>query len=268
MIRAWTFWAVAVSSLGCLTATCVAWGATYNFYFNNVEQGPNSQASPSVSIQDGKLTGSEAAKTVPDPEPTATPAQVAEPSDTMPAKESEEGESRSVESGSSTATEVAEWRRTPQARKWRVEALGVAGIGWGDQATSLGLIGAVTWNPWPVFGVRAFGGGVRRTSFVPFVEAVNGSVYSTTFEGPSWLQPVFGAEVEWNPIRVNFWGLEDWFSMGVFAGASNLHVGPDEFLNPHAGIRARFNVTEALGLVAQTRFWNYATFEAGLSLGF
>jgi hypothetical protein len=277
MTRAWTFWAVAVSSVGCLAATCVAWGATYNFYFNNVEQGPNSQASPSVSIQDGKLVGADP-KSAPEvvPSPTPTPTDVAAPSgDTVPAKEpEEEGEPRPTEAAAPVSTEVAEWRSKPRHRNWRIDALGVASASWADSesgrsgvSAGYGVIAALTWNPIDVFGVRAFGGAMRKTTAYVDTSYVNNYPYVSSTTDSS-IVPIFGAEAEWNPIRVNFWGVEDWFTAGIFGGLSNIHTAPENIVSLHAGIRARMNLTEALGLLAQTRFnLGYATFEAGLSLG-
>ena len=53
-----------------------AFAATYNFYFNNTEQGNNSTATPNVTIsQDGKSGGTEL-KTGPKPEASSEPAIV------------------------------------------------------------------------------------------------------------------------------------------------------------------------------------------------
>lgn len=49
----WKWFAVGVS--GSLGILCVTWGATYNFHFNNTEQGDNSTATPTVTVgSDGK----------------------------------------------------------------------------------------------------------------------------------------------------------------------------------------------------------------------
>src|SRR4051794_19080532 len=45
--------------LSIMALAWVAYGATYNFYFNNTEQGPNSTANPSVSVKDGNVTGAQ-----------------------------------------------------------------------------------------------------------------------------------------------------------------------------------------------------------------
>ena len=279
MVRAWVFWIVGLSGLGVVATTCVAWGATYNFYFNNVEQGENGQASPSVLIQDGKLANGQA-QTLPvpgaTPSPTPSPADVAQPTpvnpDTSPAKESEE-EAKPAEAGVSSATaEVAEWKQEKKSKRFRFDLTALIAAGSGGMAGTPGLLGGFTWNFMPALGVRAFGGFVRPLA--PYMYSGERSydpetgTYPEDFGDPQ-TKPILGLEAEWNPIRVNFWGLEDWFSMGVLLGASNLHVLGDNWVTMHTGIRARMNLSENLGLLAQTRFnLGYATFEAGLTFGF
>src|SRR5688572_26493888 len=52
----------------------VAWGANYNFYFNNTEQGPNSTATPTLSVVDGKSNGTATSIPVAAPSPGPAPA--------------------------------------------------------------------------------------------------------------------------------------------------------------------------------------------------
>ena len=59
--------AVAAIAFAGACAVSVAWGATYNFYFNNTEQGPNSTATPHLTVSqsaDGKIEKKEGGQTL------------------------------------------------------------------------------------------------------------------------------------------------------------------------------------------------------------
>jgi hypothetical protein len=219
-----------------------AWGATYNFNFNSVEQGENGQASPTVVIRDGVAI--KTADPISSEGVLSSEADVESPPTTNPP------------SSMAKADAIAP---TPPARKWGAFDLGFFGMNQ-EQVTQvrLGLNAGVTLHPWKYLGVRLFGGILQGGSS-------RYGVYS-----PDDFSTFIGTEIEVVPVHVDIFGQEDRLKLSLFGGLSTL--GFDETQAGslfHGGLRARVGLTSWLGIMAQLRAaQEYAQVEAGLSFAY
>lgn len=100
--------------------------ATYNFFFNNTEQGPNSTATPSVTVQDGKLVKNPGAAG--DGEAPAGDATGAAPS-----PGGEENPPAAPAPAPESVSEVAALERTFPDAKWKI-SLGGASPSYGSSS--------------------------------------------------------------------------------------------------------------------------------------
>lgn len=218
-------------ALGLGAIEICASAATYNFYFNNTEQGDNSTATPTVTLNGDKLKTT-AEKTAGTSAPASVPAPASASS--APAVASHE---------STTALSPGEIA-APEFRHWRVTG--------GLVTKSSALGGSVNLGYFfnREFGINAYGGGLGQ-NFV--------SGNSQHFFG--------GAELEVVPIRISVGRIDNLIDLGALLGVSTLEADEDNWISPHAGIRMNLNLGSRWALTTTTRFnASYAMGELGIAI--
>lgn len=153
-----------------------AQAATYNFYFNNTEQGANSNASPSVIVQDGKLVPNDA-----DPETADT--AVASPAPTT-APPSEGGNVVTAVPAMESTFPDAKWKFSLGSirSRYTVKAFGPTSssyYGYGDYSNTK-MIGSLTYYP------------IREAGF---------SFHVGRFLGPELEINPFGVKTGWGKMQ-------------------------------------------------------------------
>ncbi len=229
---------------------------TYNFNFNNTEQGENGNASPTVNVVGAKVVEETPLKSKEVASQPAAPI--------MPSVAATVGPKSDVPQTNTAVAEVPEAFEIPRQR--RQGYFDLTGFAMNQEyvgAVRGGLSVGLGWRPWKYFGVRGFGGVVYgKPGFYP---KPGRSFDSTGYE-------LFaGVEVELIPVYVSLFGMQDWLSVGVFGGASSLAYAPgsDPFTLPHGGIRTRVGMTDWLGLMAQVRLnKSFIQAETGLTFSF
>ena len=100
-----------------LFGLAAAHAATYNFYFNNTEQGDHSTATPSVTVTDGKMEKKPGAE--PSPAPAAVAAQeTPPPAVAAPAPAAVVAAAEPSSTARARARRTA-WRRHQWSQKWQ-----------------------------------------------------------------------------------------------------------------------------------------------------
>jgi hypothetical protein len=146
--------------------------ATYNFYFNNTEQGANSSASPSVVVQDGKVVS---------PTSTSTDTSTSTETSTLPMSEPP-----AETPGGSIVQDVPALERTFPDAKWKF-SLGTAKGAYRHKSERF-LTGLETAESFQAMG--------SLTHY--FTREIGGSFHVGRFMGP---------EIEFNPFGVRTgWG--------------------------------------------------------------
>jgi uncharacterized iron-regulated membrane protein len=97
---------------GIVCLASITWAATYNFYFNNTEQGNNSTATPTVTVTDGKAQKSDGT----DKKQAETATTPAQPAATAPASDSAASSNTSSASLKSIAEEEIHGRQFRRVR--------------------------------------------------------------------------------------------------------------------------------------------------------
>jgi hypothetical protein len=233
----------------------VAWGATYNFYFNNTEQGDNSTATPAVTItEDGKVVKKPGDGT--DPKAlSATPAQA------QGAPAAPEARSQAEQAAAAPSKDASEL-------KWRF------------------LIGLTAQKQYGAGASLADNGGLQPSGSVSyfFNHEFGLTAYGTllTTNGEGWYSYdethyMLGLEAELVPIRLTFGRTEDLVDVAVVAGAqAEYHsLGADGqtyyydspwHIRPEGGVRVSLNLGHAWSVTGIVRANpDFATGEAALA---
>ncbi len=266
--------------IGVTALTWAAWSATYNFYFNNTEQGNNSTASPTLQVNDGKPTGTgagnhsllplAAASPVPPPEPVPSAAPSAAPVVVVPV--APPGATEPIGAPAVTAPAAAPVAIPPTVepatdssaefkpsyfpfRHFRFDL--------GGSAVYANESGGITFGP--SLGVAYFP--VKGLGFHFYAGVMNTNMYNPndgSFDG----QSVFGGgELELLPVRVSIGRFEDVFELGVLAGASTINASEDNLVTAHAGAVVNFNLGERWGISGIVRGnLGYVMASAGLTI--
>ncbi len=201
----------------------VAYGATYNFYFNNTEQGPNSTASPSLTVTDGKATSTGADKTnVPTPAPASeTLAPAPSPTATT--------------TTSAQVSALAPEADGPRKRKWRIAALGHAqdrDNAFDMSYSKLGSGVSVGFFPIRELGLSLTAGATRIEK--------NPEAFAL-------------AELDFIPIHIALGSWENAIEGGVIGGFNTIRRVNGNAGSLHAGARVGINFSESFGLTASYR---------------
>jgi hypothetical protein len=202
-----------------------ATAATYNVFFNNVEQGPNSTASPTLHI-----TGSK---------PEAQPASVSQPeTPTVEAPQNPVIESPKVEAPKTSVTPapISETRATVAdvsdvgPKYFRAAFVATSFFSPGESAANRPIGAAIRASFFPLrdFGISAFAG------------AVSGR--------PAY----FGGELEFEPIHLGLFGVDRFVEVGTVVGASSIdsRQGWDRV---HGGVQTALNFGSRYSLTAGLR---------------
>ncbi|MBS1983686.1 MAG: hypothetical protein JST16_05890 [Bdellovibrionales bacterium] len=225
--------------LGMIGMVSVAGAAVYNMYFNNVEQGDNSTATPSVTVhktEEGtKVTKTSGDGTVASPvveNPAPAPAPVAAPV-------------------AAEATSVAAApRAVDSGLKWRFSLNGGRSYnsgGWASSGKSIAL--NLGYFPLPYLGFNVWGG------------------HTFLHTGDRWAEG--GAEIEVDPVKLNLFGFTDSVEVGVMAGLSNLGRSPDNYVSLYAGARVALNFASRWNINVTGRGnYGFYTVDAGLGYRF
>lgn len=216
------------------------YSATYNVMFNNVEQGPNSTANPTLQVSGSDVKKNPGVGAVPEvktdlsppaPQPEAqSVAQAPEPIDP-------EGK---------------------QKLPWRMEFLG--------QSTGFGTAGLGKRED------RVLGGSLG-ISYFPIRDlgiTLKGGLTQTSDSNFYW-----GGDLEFVPVRVGLFGQKDFLQTGLILGASTIGKSDDYWGSVHGGVRASVHFAERFGILAGIRtnlsdrnVLSYTMAEAGLTVRF
>jgi hypothetical protein len=244
-----------VVTVGCgVTGLCwVAWGATYNFYFNNTEQGANSTASPTLTVSgDGKATKSGGNTDTPpglEKPAAATVIPAASDVDRSTANAASTGnmaQTGNPEGRSSVTAGIVEDHPLRDRNPWRLVA-GASDVNTFQGFTTLGATVSLEYELTRSFGLGAFG--------VFNARGADG-----------------GAEIEWTPIRLSFGPWENMLEVGPLLGFSSLGVPPDYYsdrnwVTAHAGVKVGLNFGRNLGIIGTIRGnYGYVMADAGLAI--
>lgn len=248
-------WIMAAGILAGLTSVgYVAFGATYNFYFNNTEQGDNSTATPAVTVHgDGKVeksAGLPELQTPPAPVQSPGPKLAVEdfssrPSAPLPIPAPAEGKTEAR-----TSMWGQWWDDLPlgstELRHFRVTA-GATALLNGDH------IGP------------SFNAAIVFNKYV----AING--YAAYFAPSRWREHehgIYGGELELTPLHIPVGATHPRFiELGLVAGVSNLFPLPENYVSPHGGGRLTLNFGKTLALSGVFRGnAGYQMVEGGLSV--
>ena len=240
--------------LGLFGLAYVAWGATYNFYFNNTEQGDNGTATPSVSVSgDGSVVKKSGA---------AEPVQVKGDAATVPAPDTKAPVTGAV----STAEAPAPVEN--QESKFRV-AIGLTGVS--DYSAGhqyhmdgeLEISASASYFFNRDFGLSVFG------SKLPSV--------GDTGDGTSYDHWLAGIEAEFVPIHITIGRMDDLIDLGVIGGVAAEYSSAENYsqstvepgswqIRPEGGIRLGLNVGKSWSIIAGIRAnADFATGEAALA---
>ena len=247
-----TVWLLNGVVVGMISAVIGLWifegwvsAATYNVFFNNVEQGANSTASPTVNISGGKKPVEEAQAPA-----VETPATPASPVVSVPAN---------PQANAGVSTAKLETPHAEESHSFKRGRLGILahnisleGSPQFNRDSNYGGTAAVTFFPLANFGLTAFGGA-----------------------GTS-LGAYGGAELEFIPLKLSIF---DWNALeaGLVVGASTIGRGLEDPVwgTMHAGVTAGLNFGEHFGITAGLRTnltarnqFHYWLADAGLTVRF
>jgi hypothetical protein len=237
--------ALGVTLLYGLVLCCVSLtrAESYNFFFNNVDQGPNSKSDAKV------IVNSQPEKERTRPSETAAPAPTSSPVDAKP--------------DPSASASTVELR--PKSKHFQADITAfMTASSRSELSGRPGWLVSFGWYPIKYLGIRGYGG---MTFGQGYMSRFNGDLL---LGDGSTSRFVLGADLDVVPFHVSLFGVEDWLSLGAFVGASSLAFEPGEPITlGHVGARARVRLGEHFGAVAVAKFnVNYAAFETGLSWTF
>jgi hypothetical protein len=258
-----------------------AHAATYNFYFNNTEQGEQSQASPSLtvntdekgelqSVQKGEGEPAQAQnEDVPPGYYLDEDGQVVTDAPASAEASAKPAQAAAASTGVTAANShyiVDGWN--PPIKPWRFVQFRLSGAfanrtsytsetsfdEWGypferesDSGLSVGALATVGFWVSPYLGLNAMAGLMSANSDM-----------DSNF---GW-----GLEAELAPIHIDSAWMENFVEMGAMFGYSNLGIG-DLFDNGgsfHFGGRVGVNITRHFGIDAIVRGWNGVSGEVGV----
>jgi hypothetical protein len=224
-----------------------AYAATYNFYFNNTEQGDNSTATPNVVVNDGKKEGG---KSLEPKNPALDPAASSQATSAAAAVP---GPAPSSASGQqSTAALPADAVSPPEFRHVRLTA------GATDLLGAMGASVGIGYFFNREFGFNAFGV-LSRGDYKTF--GANGTWSGTE----SWTGFDAGLEMEVTPVRIAVGRIEDLLDLGGMLGVSTIAADTGNWVSPHLGARLNINLGSRWGITTTARLnASYAMAEAGL----
>jgi hypothetical protein len=213
-----------LAALVAAAGVSLVWAGTYNFYFNNTEQGANSTASPSLTVSaDGKATSTGAQQTV-----SSTDGKL------VPDKNPAAGSSVVPAAPVTTAESAPAQRESdPDFRHFRLELGGTKAIHryqYGYTTDEQGLLAAVGISFTRELGVNFFG---------------------SRLEKGRWFG---GADFEITPIRASLFRMENFLELTGLVGASTLdQVYYGAVLLAHVGARVNLNLGHQFGVTAVVR---------------
>ena len=229
-------------AIGILLLVSVVRAATYNFYFNNTEQGANSTAAPSLTVNsDGKPASAVA---LPVPVGTAVPAP--QPPDSKSAPQVKAAEEKSVADASQE--NEAKMRFLKQFRF-------TLGAGFAQVKSRSPY--EVSGNPYGESTVKAEGGLGSIGFFFTDWLGVNFFVGVGANSGGGRMNVFGGGELEIVPIRISLFNVKDFLMLsGLIGGSSvyDLSNSNGAGLEPHAGGRFTLQLSDHWGLTAAARF--------------
>ena len=207
--------------------------ATYNTFFNNVEQGANSTANPTLNVSDAKA------------KPIATSSEPA-----------------AVESESAPKTLIPTTTAQVQAPAAVPSEFSRHRLRFGLLANSSANLDSYSGNE------RQIGGSLSATYFVidDLGLSAFGGMNSNT-------RGFFGGELEVVPIHVGIFGLRNLLEVGLLFGTSNLGTNIGTWGSLHGGARLSLALGERFGLSGTVRTnlsernrFQYVLAEAGLTV--
>jgi hypothetical protein len=229
------------TSFGVMGIAWVALGATYNIYFNNVEQGNNSTATPNVSINTGEKPPVAAAS----PVPSAIPAiEAVNPPTPVPPAEQPAAKTTAA------LPETGEDGAVSRRHRWRLMALGGYVLQSGSGITpeiSLGYSFAKSLTLSLYASPGSFGGYSSSSSHYGYGSTASelSSAYPST--------AMIGAELEVTPFRIAMGRTDDLVDLGLLLGASTYGRSEGNVVSLDAGARATVNIGEQFGVTIAAR---------------
>lgn len=228
-----SFWQILVGlTLGMFGLAWVAWGGSYNFYFNNTEQGSNSTATPTVTVTTDEKSKS-GANSVPASETGTAPA-----AQTVTVPGSAPGP---VSANTVAATEDS----SKKSRRFRASATGLV---MGRKAG----------------GEKSVGGGLGFAYFP--VREIGLNIYGFGMNGGGE-DGVVGLDLEVLPLRFSLGRFENLIETGPILGASTFKRASGNLVTLHAGLRLNFNLGEQWSITSSARInMGYKMAEAGIAV--
>jgi hypothetical protein len=190
--------------------------ATFNNYFNNVEQGPNSVSNPTLTVSGGAVENKKSATALqPDTQESTAPI----PTQPVVAEQIGPGNQSNQAITAINATQ-------PEVSPWRL-GLFVETLGTKDQdknQRSKGGLLSLSYTLNSSFSVSALGAALTEK------------------------KSYYGAEAEITPIHLSLFDARDLLDLGLLVGGTSLGKG-----TPHIGLKAAINFGPRYALVAQFR---------------
>lgn len=224
----------AVSLLGLVSVWTVT-AATYNFYFNNTEQGDNSTATPSLAV-----------------EHQADGTDVVKKNGDVVNEEAKETSPAELPASASAAEGTHD--QTP-ARPFRLSLAG--GVEFYDDSAVLG--------PWGQgYYYNGSGDALYYQLSLAYMPLSYLGFQGFVAAGRKWSA---GVELELDPVKLTLFGHEDVFELGLLAGASTMAAVDDNWVSLHVGARAALNFGKRWQLAANVR-GNKGFLKTDLGLGY
>lgn len=231
-----------IVSLVCLAAPKDAHSATYNFYFNNTEQGDNSTATPNVTINDGKAPKKQEQKPevksedLPEQYPADEPAVVSPEATPVPSRPT------------STAAARLESRRSFERDHphWRFIGGAFAAHSEGNETIERSVFDD-DWDPFnSSYSERRSrsGGGVLLTGTYFFTPIIGATVF---------LGSAAGTEFELTPLHL----LNDTIELGAMVGVTAINYDLIDKASAHVGARLGLNFGRNWGISVAGRMTPY-----------
>ena len=255
---------LAVVAAGIFVAKLQA--ASYNVFFNNVEQGANSTSSPSLQVSDGKAqkkADQASVATGPGAPGTQSGIPASDFTDTLPHQEiSPETVAKANLTPGVTVAQppVPQVYAEDQFRHFRLalSGLNIQNPQWNSNAGTYGGMLTASFFPLRDLGFSLYGAG---------------NANSTGGHGL-----VYGGDVEVVPLHLSIFGSHNAIEAGALIGASNINTFnlstfSDTWGTVHAGARLTFNFGDRFGITTAVRtnltdrsLFHYVMAEAGLTL--
>jgi hypothetical protein len=216
--KLWTF----IGLFGLVWSAWATQAATFNFMFNNTEQGPNSKASSVLNTKDPS-TAQVVQTTTDEDGNTTTTTSTAPETDT-------------IEIGETTASSEALLAENSIRRHHLRFGLSFSGSTFDeDQLIAPGAQLEYTYSLHSILGITGFG----------------------NLNTEAWTG---GLELDLVPLRLDVFGKEDFMEAAVMAGGmlSGDYEGDEGLrLAPHLGLRATINWTDSVGFVSSLRWSDF-----------